>query len=173
MDRWGGVFFEGDAPTEICYESAEGRDGAEEDWEQLRLFKMLIDTCGQCTDPQRAYSSIRSTVITSPTATRLDIEDAFGLRGADLRKAAGLIPHLYGDVPQAMEIHGKGVPICAVSGALLIRTGVQQQSVTLGIPRPKCPSTSHDWQVSLCSLGTRTPSRKTARSHEVGLSRDR
>lgn len=121
LDRWGGVFFEHDAPTDICYEAAEGGRGTEEDWELLSLFEMLIDTCRQCSDPQRAYESIRSAVITSPTATRLEIEDAFGLRGADLRKAADLIPQLYGDVPQAMEIQGKGVPICAVSGALLIR----------------------------------------------------
>ena len=120
-DRWGGVFFDNNAPTDICYEVAEGGRGTEEDWEQLSLFQMLIDTCGQCTDPQHAYVAIRSAIIRFPTATRLDIEDAFGLRGADLRKAADLIPHIYADVPHAMEIQGKGVPICAISGALLIR----------------------------------------------------
>ena len=122
VDRWGGVLIEDDSPTDICYEAAEGAGGTEEDWEQLSLFKILIESCRQCTDPQRAYASIRSTVVTLPTASRLDIEDAFALRGTDLRKAVDLIPHLYADVPQAMEIHGKGVPICTMSGTLLIRS---------------------------------------------------
>ena len=122
VDRWGGVFIEDNAPTDICYEAAEGGRGNEEDWEQLSLFKTLIDACRQCTDPQNAYVAIRSAVITSPTATRLEIEDAFGLRGADLRKAADLIPKIYAEMPHALEIRGKGVPICVVTGAPLIRS---------------------------------------------------
>ena len=121
-DRWGGVFFEDDVPTDICYEAAEGVSGTEEDWEQLSLFKTLIETCHQCTDTQRAYVSIRSAIITSPTATRLGIEDAFGLRGADLKKARELIPHVYAAVPHAVAIKGKGVPICLKSSTPLIRS---------------------------------------------------
>ena len=122
VDRWGGAFFEDNAPADVCYEAAEGGEGTEEDWEQLSLFELLMDTCRHCTDPQRAYVAIRSAIIKFPTGTRLEIEDALDLRGTDLRRAAELIPHFYADVPHAMEIQGQGVPICTASGTLLVRS---------------------------------------------------